>query len=71
MNEIEELRKNKYIGFAEVYLQRYNRKLTPDHKIDIQMYSELVQLDSKLGTSVTDQLFKCLSYSLRLELIKV
>lgn len=67
MNEYELVRYNDYVGFANIYL----KKSKSDDKIDINIYSELVQLDSKLGTTATEQLEACVYHSLRLDLIKV
>ena len=60
-----------WVGFAHLYLQRCKEKLKSDNEIDIQVYTRLVELDSRLGTPAAKQLHCCLRYSLRLELIKV
>ena len=71
MNEYEYVRKNGYSGFAEFYLNRCQIESESNNEIDIQVYSGLVKLDSRLGTTVTEQLFRSLFYSLNLDLIKV
>ena len=69
-NGYEELKKRGFVGFANRYLQTcVNSK--SDDEIDIQVYSELVQLDSKLGTPASEQLFRLLKHSLRMDLLKV
>ena len=68
MNENERLSKG---GFAKLYLTKCDEKSKSDEEIDIQVYTKLLKLDSKLGTTASEQLFWCLFYSLRLDLIKV
>ena len=70
MNEYEELRKNGWIGFAHRYL-KYDNKPKSDDDIDIQIYIELVELDSKLGTTASEQLLSCLEYTTRSDILKV
>ena len=67
----KELRNRRFVGFAQQYLERCDKQSKSDHEIDIKAYSELVELDSKLGTSAAEQLFVCLYYRLRSDLIKV
>ena len=47
------------------------KKSDADDKIDIPLYTKLVKLDTKLGTKVSEQLFKCLCSTTRLDIIKV
>ena len=61
----------RWVGFAHFYLQRCKEKLQSDDEIDIQVYTRLVKLDARLGTTAAEQLLFCIRYSLRLELIKV
>lgn len=60
-----------WVGFAHLYLQRCKEKLKSDDEVDIQVYTRLVELDSRLGMLTTKKLHFCVRYSLRLELIKV
>ena len=71
MNEYERLRKRNWVGFAEVYLDQCNKDSGIENKADIQVYRKLVQLDSRLGTTATEQLFRFLWYTLRLDILKV
>ena len=71
VNEYESLRKEDYVGFAEVYLQRCNIESKSDDEIDKEIYTKLVELDTRLGTTATEQLFWCVSYTLSLDIIKV
>ena len=70
LNQYEGLKKKGYAGFASDYSQACV-KSESDDKIDIQVYTKLVQLDSKLGTTSSEQLFWLLNFSLRLDLFKV
>ena len=62
---------DEYVGFADAYLRLCEEKLKSDNEIDVQAYSKLVELDSKLGTKAAEQLFMCVFYSPRLNLVKV
>ena len=41
------------------------------NKADINIYKELITIDEKLGTKMTEQLFYCVGYSFRKDLFKV
>ena len=71
MNDYEKLREDGYVGFAEVYLQRCDEESKSENFADVQLYAKLVELDTRLGTTATEQLFEGFYYSLRLDLIKV
>ena len=71
MNEYESLRKEGFIGFAQLYLRRCNKESMKDDGIDIQVYTKLVELDSKLGTTASEQLARCLQFTTRSDVIKV
>ena len=71
MNEYEQIRWMGFTGFAQLYLHTCHDSSKSDDKMDIDIYTKLVQLDSKLGTSATEQLFWCVFYTLRMDLIKV
>ena len=70
LNEYEGLKKKGHAGFASDYSQACV-KSESDDKIDIQVYTKLVQLDSKLGTTASKQLVSLLKNTLRLDLLKV
>ena len=71
MNEYDLLRKENWVGFAQVYLARCYKDSEIENIADIQVYSKLVELDSRLATTATEQLFECLRYTLRLDILKV
>ena len=70
VNENECVKKAKYDGFGHVYYRRY-KELKPEDEIDEEAYSKLVKLDTRLGTSPSEQLFMCVFFTLDLEIIKV
>ena len=59
------------VGFAHLYLQRCQFESKPVDEVDIQAYSKLVELDARLGTSASKQLYWCLVLALRSDFIKV
>ena len=82
MNDYEELRKNGYVGFAHLYLEKTNIPSSfsvlsiiydddSDDKIDIQAYTKLLQLDTKLGITASEQLQWCLNFTTRSDIIEV
>ena len=71
-NSFDDLRKNLgYVGFAEYYLQKCYDESELKNKADIAIYKQLLEIDSELGTTQTEQLFKCVFHSVRMDLIKV
>ena len=71
VNEYESLRKKGWSGFAHVYLERCNKESKLGDKIDVEAYVRLVQLDKKLGRGCSEQLFWCLFFTTKWDLIKV
>ena len=75
MTDNEEVTKRNaegaFIGYAEQYLDRCNIESKSDKIKDVRVYSKLVELDAKLGTMTAEQLFYCLLYTLRWDIIKV
>ena len=71
INEYERLRKGNFVGFAHVYLERCNKESKTGDKIDVEVYARLFELDTKLGTRTSEQLFLCLFLTTRLDIIKV
>ena len=60
-----------FIGFAHYYLQGSKDESEWKNKADITIYKQLLEIDSQLGTTQTEQLFWCVFYSVRMDLIKV
>ena len=60
-----------WVGFAEVYLNQCNKESKSNDGIDKEVYSKLVELDTRLGTTPSEQLFNCVFNTLNLDIIKV
>ena len=71
MNDHAKLREQGFVGFAHLYLSTYDYESKSDDQIDIQVYTKLVKLDTKLGTTATEQLYWCVHHALSLNLIRV
>ena len=72
MKEFDEsLRKNKWVGFASFYLGRCQEKSKTGDKIDERIYAKLIELDTRLGTKASEQLYYCLNRTTRWDIIKV
>ena len=70
--EYEELReKHGYVGYADYYLENCWNEPKLKNKADVPIYKQLLEIDSKLGTTQSEQLFECVFNSLRMDLIKV
>ena len=69
MNEYESLRMDDYIGFAQVYLEHCDEQ--SNDGIDKEVYAKLAELDTRLGTTASEQLFCCLQKTTRSDIIKV
>ena len=59
------------VGFAEVYLRRCDKESKSNDGIDKEIYAKLVELDTRLGTTASEQLFMCLWHTSRSDIIKV
>ena len=63
----DQVKQKKNIAFAEIYLFQSLKNNT----FDIEVYKQLMALDSKLGATAAEQLLGCMFYTLRLDIIKV
>ena len=71
-NIYDELREELgYVGYANYYLQECWDESELKNKADVTIYKQLLEIDSKLGTTQSEQLFECVFHSLRMDLIKV
>ena len=71
-NNFDVLReKHGYVGYANYYLRECWNESELKNKADVAVYKQLLEIDSKLGTTQSEQLFECVFYSLRMDLIKV
>ena len=57
--------------FAVNYLERCNEESKSNDKINKEAYTKLVELDKRLGTNPSFQLYECLKYTTRSDIIKV
>jgi len=71
VNEYVSLREEDYVGFAEVYLEHCEEESKSNDGIDKDVYSKLVELDTRLGTTASEQLFESLTKTTRSDIIKV
>jgi len=71
VNKYKRLRENNYVGFANVYLQQCNKESKSNDVIDKEVYSKLVELDTRLGTTLSEQLCECVLNTSNLDIIKV
>ena len=67
----DELRESDCVGFAHYYLYRCYDKSEMTNKANVAIYKQLLDIDAKLGTSQTEQLFECVKHTIRMDLIKV
>ena len=65
------LRERGFGGFADRLLKQYENESKSDDQIDIQVYTRLVELDSRLGTTASEQLRWCVEFTSRSDIIKV
>ena len=63
--------KHGYVGYAHYYLQKCWNESELKNKADLAVYKQLLEIDAKLGTTQSEQLFKCVFHSLRMDLIMV
>ena len=71
-NNFDVLReKHGWVGYAHYYLKKCWDESELTNKADDTIYKQLLEIDSKLGTTQTEQLFRCISHSLRMDLVKV
>ena len=71
MYDYDELREDDFVGYAHYYLDYCWDESESRNKADVTVYNQLLEIDSKLGTTQADQLRWCLVYSPRKDLIEV
>ena len=67
----DQLREYGYVGYAQYYLSECWDESELKNKADVKVYKQLLEIDSKLGTTQSEQLFWCVFNSLRMDIIKV
>ena len=63
--------KHGYVGYAHYYLGNCYDDSELINNAEIEIYKKLLEIDAKLGTTQTEQLFECVFNSVRMDLIKV
>ena len=71
LDDYDEIREYDYVGYADYYLNECWDESELKNKADVTIYKQLLEIDSKLGTTQSEQLRWCLCYSPRKELIQV
>ena len=73
MDQVEQvkIRELNYVGYAHYYLQNCWNESELKNKADLAVYKQLLEMDSKLGTTQSEQLYWCLRLSPRMDLIEV
>ena len=70
VNENECVKKANYDGFGHVYYRRCKESKSDD-EIDKEVYSKLVELDTRFGTSPSEQLFRWIFFTLDFDIKQV
>ena len=71
VNENECLKISNHIGFAYLYFSRSNQESQSDNEIVKEVYTKLIELDTRLGTPPSEQLFHSILYTLDSDILKV
>ena len=69
-NDYNWLRKSKFAGYANILVQNCWNDSIMMNEADCSVYRELIDIDLMLGTNASEQLFWCLYWTTRLDLIK-
>ena len=67
----ESLKETGFVGYAELYLQTCSEESGSDDQAEIEAYKKLVELEARLGTELSEQLYGCLRKTSRWDIIKV
>ena len=59
------------VGYADYYLVRCWNESKMVNEADESIYRQLVEIDTALGTSAGTQLYRCLAWTTRWDIIKV
>ena len=70
-NLFDVLREKGFVGYAHYYLQECWDKSELKNKADVTIYKQLLEIDAKLGTTQSEQLFECVFNTVRMDLIMV
>ena len=70
-DQFKNINNKEVAGFASMYLLRCEVESKSDDEIDIRVYTKLVELDSRLGTTAAEQLLHWQSQSLVLRIFRL
>ena len=70
-DDYDEIREYGFVGYANYYLKKCWDESELKNKADVAVYKQLLVIDAKLGTTQSEQLFKCIRYSPRKNFIEV
>ena len=70
-NDYDWIRKSTLAGYAHIFVQNCWNDSIRRNEADESVFRELVDIDLELGTSASEQLFWCLCWTTRLDMIKV
>ena len=69
--DLDEVRRKDIAGYASYYLKKCWNSYDLENHADVTVYKQLIEIDSKLGITQTEQLFACLFQTVRMDIIKV
>ena len=70
-NDYDWIRKSTLAGYAHIFVQNCWNDSIRRNEADESVFRELVDIDLELGTSASEQLFWCLCWTTRLDIINV
>ena len=70
-DDYDEIREYTFVGYGNYYLRECEDESEWKNKADVAIYKQLLEIDSKLGTTQSEQLRWCLRYSPQKALIEV
>ena len=71
LDDYDKIQEYDYVGYAHYYLKKCWNESELKNNADVAIYKQLLEIDAKLGTSQTEQLFGCLRHSPRKDIIEV
>ena len=69
--DYDTLRKIGWAGFASYYIFKSWDETDLVNKADVNIYKQLITIDGKMGTKMTEQLVECVGFTYRKDLFKV
>ena len=67
----DSLRKQRFVGYANLYLFKCWNDSKKKNEAEESIYRQLIDIDSKLGTEASEQLYWCITNTTRWDIIKV